>query len=42
MDESGATVCECCWNIIVGESYTIDDVTMCESCLVYHYGDDVN
>lgn len=33
-------LCECCWKPINGEQYTIDELTMCESCLIYHYGDD--
>lgn len=34
------TLCECCWKEIIDEEYTIDELTMCEDCLLYHYGED--
>jgi hypothetical protein len=37
-DKEMQTLCECCWKPIIGEQYTIDELTMCEDCLIYHYG----
>lgn len=33
------TICECCWKPIEGKSFTVDNVTMCEDCFIYHVGD---
>lgn len=33
------TVCECCWKPIEHEVFTVDDITMCEDCFIYHVGD---
>lgn len=30
------TICECCWNIIEGQIFIVDDIAMCEDCYIYH------
>lgn len=32
----GETVCECCWKVIEGHIFIVDDVAMCEDCYIYH------
>lgn len=32
------TVCECCWRVIQGYVFIVDDVAMCEDCYIYHVG----
>ena len=40
LDEEIILICECCWKPIEGQPYTVDEVTMCEECFIYHYGED--
>ena len=32
-DNEIQTLCECCWKPIIGEQFTIDELTMCEDCI---------
>lgn len=37
MDIDG-TVCECCWSLIDGDVFELDECAMCEQCFEYHGG----
>ena len=34
------TICECCWKVINGEVFIVDDTAMCEECYLYHVEDE--